>query len=89
MFYVKKKIEESVLLFWESVLVIHLRDSFVPTESFVNRTCLQRHLPTMMADAVVAKRFISIIRKTFGKYNIIYSPCMHTPMYALSALFKK
>ena len=33
-------IEESVLLFWESVLVGHLRDSFVLTESFANRPCL-------------------------------------------------
>ena len=31
LFYVLKK--ESVLLFWESVLVVHLRDPFVLTES--------------------------------------------------------
>ena len=33
-------LEESVLLFWESVVVGHLGDSFVLTESFVNRPCL-------------------------------------------------
>ena len=43
LFYVKnmlpKKIgiEESVLLFWESVLLGHFRDSFVLTKSFANR----------------------------------------------------
>ena len=36
----KKK--ESVLLFWDSVLVVHLRDSFVRTESFANCPCLVR-----------------------------------------------
>ena len=47
LFYVKniykKKIgiEESVVLFWDSVLFGHLWDSFVLTESFANCPCLE------------------------------------------------
>ena len=67
----KKGVEESVLLFWESVVVVHLRDSFVPTDSFANRQCLahthRKHTPYDHNYSVQMKHVLCVFPSLYGK----------------------